>query len=83
MFLCVFQHFNSYMQPRGIYKYSKVLSNYNFNNINYLKYVSSNMCLLLYIIHNRSEEIIESDKLFMNKTKNEKLLTQNSVSLSG
>lgn len=41
------------------------------------------MCLLQYIILNRSEEIIESDKLLMNKTKNEKLLTQNSVSLSG
>lgn len=76
MFWCVFQHFNSYMQPRGI-------SNYNLNNINYLKYVSSNMCLFLYIILNRSVEIIESDKLFMNKTENEKLLTQNSVSLSG
>jgi len=39
------------------------------------------MCLLLYILLNRSEEIIESDKLLMNKTKNEKLLTQNAVSL--
>jgi len=52
------------------------------NNINYLKhYIYSNMCLLVYIILNRSEEITESDA--KSNTKNEKLLTQNSVLLSG
>lgn len=37
------------------------------------------MCLLLYLkLNNRSEEITKKDK-----TKNEQLLTQNSVSFSG
>lgn len=45
----------------------------------FLKYGLFNiLCLPLYLKLNRSEEITESDK-----TKNEKLLTQNSVSLSG